>query len=129
VKGDPKAAELLQEALRLAPDDIMAQFFLARLMSDKKNYVQAHKYYKQILKLLPQDSEVHYYYGRSLGEAGFPFEAYLHLAYGALYNNQKPKVETWFKRAKNAAATPTAKQAALLKTFEKEYAERRKFWE
>ena len=42
----------------------------ARLLDGSGDKASAHKYYQQVLRRLPQDAEVHYYYGRSLGEAG-----------------------------------------------------------
>lgn len=56
-------------ALELDPNDIMAQFFYARLLDGSGDKASAHKYYQQVLRRLPQDAEAHYYYGRSLGEA------------------------------------------------------------
>lgn len=86
----------------------------------------AHKYYQQVLRRLPQDAEVHYYYGRSLGEAGKVFDAYLHLAYSALYQNDKRKTESWLKQARPLARTPVEQDQ--LKRFEAIYAERQEVW-
>ena len=105
-KGDARAAQTLLRALTLDPNDIMAQFFYARLLDGSGDKRSAHKYYREILRHLPQDSEVHYYYGRSLGEAGQVFDAYLHLAYSALYQNDKRKTESWLKQARPLAHTP-----------------------
>ena len=78
------------------------------------------------LRRLPQDAEVHYYYGRSLGEAGKVFDAYLHLAYSALYQNDKRKTESWLKQARPLARTPVEQDQ--LKRFEAIYAERQEVW-
>ena len=86
----------------------------------------AHKYYQQVLRRLPQDAEVHYYYGRSLGEAGKVFDAYLHLAYSSLYQNDKRKTESWLKQARPLARTPVEQDQ--LKRFEAIYAERQEVW-
>ena len=75
---------------------------------------------------LPQDAEVHYYYGRSLGEAGKVFDAYLHLAYSSLYQNDKRKTESWLKQVRPLARTPVEQDQ--LKRFEAIYAERQEVW-
>ena len=105
-KGDARAGRTLLRALELDPNDIMAQFFYARLLDGSGDKASAHKYYQQVLRRLPQDAEVHYYYGRSLGEAGKVFDAYLHLAYSSLYQNDKRKTESWLKQARPLARTP-----------------------
>ncbi len=124
--GDPRAGQMLQKALQRDPDDIMAQFFYARLLSASGDRRTAHQYYEKLLRVLPDDSEIHYYYGRSLGENGEVFKAYLHLAYSALYQNDRKKTESWLSKAKTAARTPQDQEA--VKLFEKIYAERRSMW-
>ena len=125
-KGDARAGRTLLRALELDPNDIMAQFFYARLLDGSGDKASAHKYYQQVLRRLPQDAEVHYYYGRSLGEAGKVFDAYLHLAYSALYQNDKRKTESWLKQARPLARTPVEQDQ--LKRFEAIYAERQEVW-
>ncbi|MFQ9868794.1 MAG: hypothetical protein ACLRWP_19050 [Bilophila wadsworthia] len=125
-KGDARAGRTLLRALELDPNDIMAQFFYARLLDGSGDKASAHKYYQQVLRRLPQDAEVHYYYGRSLGEAGKVFDAYLHLAYSSLYQNDKRKTESWLKQARPLARTPVEQDQ--LKRFEAIYAERQEVW-
>ena len=103
-----------------------SQFFYARLLDGSGDKASAHKYYQQVLRRLPQDAEVHYYYGRSLGEAGKVFDAYLHLAYSSLYQNDKRKTESWLKQARPLARTPVEQDQ--LKRFEAIYAERQEVW-
>lgn len=125
-KGDNRAEKMLTKALSLDQNDIMAQFFYARLLDGNGNKAEAHRYYQQVLRKVPQDSEVHYYYGRSLGEAGHVFEAYLHLAYSALYQNEKEKTESWIRKARPNARTPAEQDQ--LKRFDEVYAERKAVW-
>ncbi len=125
-KGDSRAGKALLKALSLDPDDIMAQFFYARLLDGSGDKPTAHKYYQQVLRRLPQDSEVHYYYGRSLGESGRVFDAYLHLAYSALYQNDKAKTESWIKQARPLARTPA--ELDQLSRFDAVHAERKEVW-
>lgn len=96
------------------------------LLDGSGDKASAHKYYQQVLRRLPQDAEVHYYYGRSLGEAGKVFDAYLHLAYSSLYQNDKRKTESWLKQARPLARTPVEQDQ--LKRFEAIYAERQEVW-
>lgn len=125
-KGDARAGQTLQRALTLDPNDLMAQFFYARLLDGNGDKASAQKYYREMLRYLPQDSEIHYYYGRSLGESGRVFEAYLHLAYSAMYQNDKRKTASWLKQARPLAVTPVQKEQ--LKRFEDVYAERQSVW-
>ena len=125
-KGHDRAAQLLRKALTLDPDDAMAQFYYARLLSDAGQRAEAHRYFQKILRYVPEDSEIHYYYGRSLGEDNQPFKAYLHLAYGALYQNDRRKTESWLSKARGAATLPEQKDE--LKRFDALYQERRAYW-
>ncbi|MEI3479681.1 MAG: hypothetical protein V8Q84_12060 [Bilophila sp.] len=97
----------------------MAQFFYARLLDGSGDKRSAHKYYREILRHLPQDSEIPLLYGRSLGEAGQVFDAYLHLAYSALYQNDKRKTESSHSQARPLAHTPDEQKR--LKRFEDIY--------
>ncbi len=125
-KGHEKAEYLFKKALSLDEDDLMAQFYYARLLSDHKRYNEAHDYFRQILRHLPEDSEVHYYYGRSLGEARKTFDAFLHLAYSALYQNNRSKIESWIDKARKEARSSADETA--LKRFETSYNARKEYW-
>lgn len=121
--GDPEAERLLARALQLDPDDLMAQFYYARLLSAAGRRSLAHTYYKQLLRRLPEDADVHYYYGRSLGEGGEAFQGFLHLAYSALYRNDQRQLEKWLKQAQALAKSP--QDEADLKRFVSLYEERK----
>ncbi len=126
-QGDYKQAEkYLQYAVLRESNDVMALFFLARLMGEQGEQVQAAKYYKRILLRLPEDSEVHYHLGRILGESGNYFQAHLHLAYSALYANNKE--QTGFHLDKTRALASGKEQKAQLKKLEEIYSERSEFW-
>lgn len=124
--GDPDAERLLTRALKLDPEDLMAQFYYARLLSEAGRRHVAHEYYDSILRRLPEDAEIHYYYGRSLGESGQQFQGFLHLAYSALYRNDRRKVDSWLGQAR-AHARSTQEQEEL-DHFESIYRERRVHW-
>lgn len=124
--GSNRAESLLRQALALDNKDAMARFFLARLMDDLKHPAEAQQLFKELLRPYPEDSEIHYYYGKSLGTSGRSFDACLHMAYSALYQNDRKKTEQWLERARQAASGPADK--AGLEKFQGVYDERKAFW-
>lgn len=124
--GDSRSASMLERALRMDPDDVMAQFYYARLLSDAGRRNEAYQHFEQVLRRVPEDSEVHYHYGRSLGESGQNFKAYLHLAYSAMYENDRKKTESWLSKARAAAVSPADKKA--ITRFDGILEERKTYW-
>ena len=124
--GDKRAADALRKALALDSRDIMAQFFYARTLDGSGDKRAAHTYYQEVLRTVPEDAEVHYVYGRSLGETGQNFPAYLHLAYSAVYENNTKKLKNWLKQARSASRTPDDK--AALERLEGVVKERSEYW-
>ncbi len=122
-----KAAILLQKAILLNPRDYVAIFYFARLLNDGKDFTGASSYYEELLTHLPEDPEIHYYYGRMLGENGRLFKAYLHLAYSALYQNSRKKAEQNIALARTNAKTP--EDTAALERYDQRFAERAEFWD
>ena len=126
-QGDYKqAGKYLQYAVLRQPNDLMALFFLARLLGEQGEQAQAAKYYERILLRLPEDSEVHYHLGRILGESGNYFQAHLHLAYSALYGNNKKQLVFHLDKARALASDK--EQKAQLEVLEKMHGERSEFW-
>ncbi len=126
-RGDQnRAGTLLMSAMTKDPNDYMARFYYARLMDETGRPVEAHPYYKEVLRHIPDDADVHEFYGRSLGKANMLFPAFLHLAYGAMYSNNKKKTEQFLGQAKGAART-SADQADLAR-FNERYKERSEIW-
>ena len=121
--GDPQAEPLLLAALKSNPRDLMALFFHARLLDDEGRHREAQKLYQSILRVYPTDAEVHHYLGISFGKSHQLFEGWLHLAYSALYSNDKHRAGELLRKAKEEAKTPEQKKA--LKTFEEKQRERR----
>ncbi|GFM38378.1 beta-barrel assembly-enhancing protease [Desulfovibrio psychrotolerans] len=127
LKGDlNRAGSLLQKAILLNPRDFMAFFYYARLLGDKGDINGAANYFEEMLVHLPEDPEIHYYYGRLLGQNRRLFKAHLHLAYSALYKNDKKKTQYHLGLARSNAATPEDKEA--LERFDLRHAERAEFW-
>lgn len=126
-KGDTARAEqLLTAAMRKDGRDYMARFFYARLLDETGRAGEAAAYYEDVLRFLPQDQEVHAAYARSLGMSGRSFRAYLHLAYSALYNNDKKRTRQYFDQARGQAATPAERAEAA--RFDVRYKERMEIW-
>ncbi len=124
--GDKRAAQTLRAALDRDSRDIMTQFFYARTLDASGNKGEAQEYYAKMLQAVPEDSEVHYVYGRSLGESGRNFPAYLHLTYSAVYENNARKARGMLKQARAAARTPEDK--AALARLEGVIRERSEYW-
>lgn len=119
-----RARNWLEKSLRLYPGDYYALFYYARILDDSGDKVGAQQRYREVLRHVPEDSEVHTYYGRSLGSVNKLSEGYLHLAYAALYGNDQRKASNWLEKAKTAARSPEEKKA--VKDYEKKAAERAK---
>ena len=127
-KGDMSRADgLLAKAMRLDPNDYMASFFYARMLDETGRQAQAASHYKDVLRHVPEDSEVHEAYARSLGKAGNTPDAYIHMAYSALYSNNKKLAERYFNQAKSMASRTTDKRA--FQRLETAYKERKEIWD
>ena len=127
-KGDMGRADgLLSKAMRIDPKDYMAAFFYARMLDETNRQAQAVSYYKQVLRYVPEDAEVHEAYARSLGKTGNTPDAYIHMAYSAIYSHNKKLAERYFNEAKSMSARTTDKTA--FKRLETVYKERKEIWD
>jgi predicted Zn-dependent protease len=121
-----RAGELLQRAMAEDRDDYTARFYYARLMDETGRATEAHPYYREVLRYIPDDADVHEFYGRSLGKADLLFPAFLHLAYAAMYGNDRKKTEQFMGKAKAAARNQADR--AELDRFNERYKERSEIW-
>jgi predicted Zn-dependent protease len=127
-KGDMGRADgLLAKAMRMDPKDYMAAFCYARRLDETNRQAQAANYYKQVLRYVPEDAEVHEAYARSLGKTGNTPDAYIHMAYSAIYSHNKKLAERYFNEAKSMSARTTDKTA--FKRLETVYKERKEIWD
>ena len=127
-KGDMGRADgLLSKAMRIDPKDYMAAFFYARMLDETNRQAQAAGYYKQVLRYVHEDAEVHEAYARSLGKTGNTPDAYIHMAYSAIYSHNKKLAERYFNEAKSMSARTTDKTA--FKRLETVYKERKEIWD
>lgn len=122
-----RAPALLTRALQLNPNDYIALFFYARLQADSGDLRAARNNYRKILASVPDDPEVHFFYAQALGRDKQMFKAYLHMAYNALYLNDKKKAEQNRDRAKNAIQTPEDEED--IKQFNAAFKERQEIFE
>ena len=126
-KGDMSRADgLLRQAMRLDPRDYMASFFYARMLDETGRQAQASQYYKEVLRYVPEDAEVHEAYARSLGKVGDSAGAYIHMAYSALYSNNKKQAERYFNQAKALSSKGNPRDFQKL---EAAYKERKEIWD
>ncbi|MFW5735457.1 MAG: M48 family metalloprotease [Oceanidesulfovibrio sp.] len=126
-KGDfRKAGYLLERASIMDPDDLMALFFLARLLGDEGEYERSAQLFERILRAIPEDPEVHFHYGRMLGAARRLFGGHLHLAYSALYAEDKRQFEFHKDKASRHAASP--EDTRELEELQAVYDERKEYW-
>lgn len=127
-KGDmAKSEPLLAKALASDRNDYMASFFYGRLLDETGRQKQAPEYYKEVLRHVPQDPEVHEAFARSLGKAGNNYLAYIHLAYSAIYANNKKMAEQHVKRARTISERMPDKKPFM--ALEKIYNERKEIWD
>lgn len=126
-KGDfDKAGYLLERASIMDRDDLMALFYLARLMGDEGHYDRSTQLFDRILRAIPEDPEVHFHYGRMLGSAQRLFPAHLHMAYSALYAENKKQFEFHKDKASRYASSP--EDTKKLEDLETVYKERKEYW-
>ena len=126
-KGDRlKGATLLERAVSMNRGDTFALFFYSRSLADSGKTAEALDYARQVMRKVPEDSEVQELVARLYGETGQMFRANLHMAYSGLYENRENKVKQFMDKAKALAKTPEEKDSFA--RFEKQYKERKQFW-
>lgn len=127
-KGNMSRAEaLLQKAMRKDKRDYMASFFYGRLLDEKGQHGNAVQYYNEVLRHVPEEPDVHEALAKSLGYSGNRLLAYIHLAYAAIYANNRQQAERYFKQAQAMAEKSTNRRDFL--RLEKIYKERKEMWE
>jgi predicted Zn-dependent protease len=126
-KGDRnKGAALLQQAVAMNRNDTYALFYHARSLADSGRSAEAIDFAKQVQLKVPDDAEVYELLARLYGENRQMFQANLHMAYSALYENKEPKVRQFMDKAKALAKTPRETEA--LERLDRLYKERKQYW-
>ena len=104
-----KAAGLLQKAVIQNGRDALALFYLARLQAEDKQFRRAAANMRKVVKLVPEDWEVHHHLGMILGESGDLFGGNLHLAYSSVYSMNLAKARRHQRQAGELAQTEAQK--------------------
>ena len=103
-RGDMGLAKpLLNGALSRDRKDYMASFFLARMLDDEGRHAQAQEQFKDVLRAVPDDAEVHEAMARSYGAAGDEARAYIHLTYSAMFSHRRKLAERYLEKARSLA--------------------------
>lgn len=123
----PRARDLLTRALRNDPKDYMASFFYGRLLDDEGRNTEAQGRYADVLRHVPQDSEVHETLARSYGQSGNNYMAHIHLTYSALYANNRKQAERYLAQARQLANKATDKKP--MQRLEAAWKERKEIWD
>lgn len=127
-KGDQDRAEkLLAAAARRDPRDCMTIFYRARLLDESGRAAQAEPHYRDVLRHLPEDAEVHEAFARSLGRTGRTLDAHIHMAYAAIYSQNRDLAKRHVERARALAGKSGGGRA--LARLEDVYKERKEIWD
>ena len=121
-----RAAGLLQKAAVKSPKDFMTLYYLARLQASTGDLDAAEATMRRVLSLNARNAEAHYHLGRILGERNRLFGAYLHLAYAAIYDNEKKQARQHVARAESLARS--AEDKALFDELHEVYTSRQEYW-
>ncbi len=126
-KGDNKLGQkLLAQAVAMDRKDIMALYYYSRSLADNGNVGQAIEYIREVLRQIPEDSDIHEYLARLYGQQNDLFQANLHMAYSGLYSNNRKKVDQFHSKLKSMALSSVQKDQ--LDRFDAIYKERKEFW-
>ncbi|MCR5814140.1 MAG: M48 family metalloprotease [Desulfovibrio sp.] len=126
-KGNLRESEiLLRRALAITPSDYMASFYLARLLADSGDSAKAIDYFREVLRKVPEESEVHQAYARALNGQGQTARAFVHMTLAAIYAGDKKKAEQYFNKAKGLARNSEDKRK--VDQLEKVYTEYKTLW-
>ena len=117
---------LLRRAVDMDSKDIMARYYLARVQGDEGKLNEAIENTRLVLRVVPEDVELHEMLARLHGQNNQMFLAYLHMAYAALYSNNKTKTAQLYEKLNGMPRQ--AEEKNQLERFHTSYKERREFW-
>ena len=121
-----QALPILEKAYRRDTIDMYAAFRLAQALEKTGNVVRAEKIYRQVLKVMPEYSQLYYALGRLKANQGKSGVSNFYLAKYYLFEGRMKFAKQYLKRASRDKSIPVAlqneAQAILdrLKTLEKE---------
>ncbi len=121
-----EARPYLERAVKLAPNDYLALYYLSRIQAGQGEQEKAAQGLQEVLRYLPRNQEVHMALGRLLGQQGDEFAGYLHYAYANLYRGDKDRTTRYMQRAEQRA--DTAEQKRRFSELKEEYETVSQFW-
>lgn len=121
-----QAEQLLASARNRDRNDYMAAFFYARCLADLGRPAEALAHYRDVLRHVPQEADAHEAYAKTLSMTGDEPNAYIHMAYAAIYANNRKLADRYFEQARKFADRPASRQA--FQQLEKTYRERKEIW-
>lgn len=98
-----EANKYIQLAVIKNRRDALGLFYLSRLQAETDHLDRAIKTMRTVNEIVPEDSEVHYYLGKFLGESGDAFGGNLHLSYASIYSQNMRKANYHMKQAEKFA--------------------------
>ena len=126
LKGDKnRGFGLLRQTVQRNSNDVLALFYYARCLGDIGSTDEAIDYARQVLRKVPDDSEVHDLLARLYGAKRQLFSAHLHMAYSALYANNERKTQQNLDKAKGLVKDGA--QKSQVERFEKLLKERKEY--
>ncbi len=126
-KGDRnKGAHFLERAVQSDSSDIMALFYQANCLAESGNLEKAISNTRKVLEYVPEEPDVHEFLARLYGKKNQLFYANLHMAYSALYSNNKAKVKQFMPKAKGLMQTSDEQEQFT--RFEARLKEREEYW-
>ena len=121
-----RARTLLRGAVEANPRDMVATAEYAQILAQERRYPEALTLMRKVSSSAPESPDVHQQLGRTYGEAGDMFHAYLNLAYAAVYSNNPRHSKMQMEKAReNARSEEDRREYARL---EQVYRERSEHW-
>ncbi|MBR4742447.1 MAG: M48 family metalloprotease, partial [Desulfovibrio sp.] len=126
-KGDLSLSRTyLSQALRINPRDYMASYYSALVLNTEGRQQEAISKLHEVLRFVPNEADVHIALAKCLNETGKRCEAYIHMAYSAIYSGNKEKAKQYLNQAKQLVKTSAETKA--FKRLESLHEEYLKLW-
>ena len=126
VRDFDRARDLLKGAVEANPRDMVASAGYAQILAQERRYGEALTIMRKVLAASPESPDVRQQLGRIYGESGEMFQAYLNMAYAAVYANDRRQTRTQMDKARGYAKTDD--QRREMARLEKVFKERSEYW-
>lgn len=105
-----RAQDLLKAALKRKRKDTLAMWWYAKALAESGERGQSVEILQRILRYDQENAKAHAYLGRLQGQAGYIFQAHLHLAYAVLYGANGGDLSFHVQKADSLADSPQARE-------------------